>query len=282
MKYPEDSVNYEVFKFDLETARLRIALLKENFLYRVFYKKFIASIDNENFIFPAYHFEKFGLPGVRFMLGLNRSDTLKLLNPLDSTNIDEKREKHLLQKIFYSHAVMQLEVNSELPFEGLSVRTLHSLKKVKPYERFYSVDLRKKKKQIIREFEEFLNNAYRYRDYLKTETWGPDNSRLRAEAWTHLEVWKLRRKRLPFSKIAEQLKLTEDNAKKSFYRAYELTQGRKYDPEMLKKQVWLVKKEELKKTCDKCPNRDTCTVLCPEILRFIDQDTLNHSKEKLF
>jgi len=281
--HPFDSINHEIFKFDLDSARLKLALLKENFGYRTFYKKFIRSIHDTNFSFPANHFETFGLPGVRFTFaGPSHDDTLKLLNPLDSTNIDKKREECLLQKIFYSNAVMQLEVNSELPYEGLAGRTLHTLKKVKPYERFFSVDLRKKKKQILREFEEFLNNTYRCKDYFEVETWKPDNSRLRKEAWTHLKVWELRRKRLTFLKIAEQLKLTEDNAKKSFYRACELTQGRKYYPEMLKKEIWCVEIEELQKTCENCPDSDTCTILCPDVLPFVNQDVLNHSKEKLF
>ena len=282
-KHPFDSVNYEIFKFDLDTARLRLAMLKENFEYRTFYEKFIKSIDDSNFSFPAYYFEKFGLPGVRFTVGAPYyNDVLELLDPYKEVKLDSKREGNILSTVFYYPAVMRLQTMPELPFEGIAERSLQSVKNVKPYERFYSVDLRKKKKQLLREFEEFLNNAYRYRDYFSIETWEPDNSRFRAEAWTHLKVWKLRRKQLSFFKIAEQLKLTEDNARKSFYRAYELTQGHKYDPKMLKKQIWLVRKKELQKTCDNCPDRDTCTVLCPEILRFIDQDTLNHSKEKLF
>jgi len=282
MEYPPDAIKHEVFKFDLDTASLRLALLKENFEYRAFYKKFIKSIEGGDFSFPAYRFEEFGLPGVRYTVaGPSHDETLKLLDPLNDNKLEEVREKYLLQKIFYSHAVMQLKVNHELPFEGMAERELHTLKKVKPYEKFYSVDLRKKKKQILREFEEFLNNSYRFRDYLSIETWAPDNSRLRKEAWNHLEVWKLRKKRTPFSKIAEILKLTEDNAKKSFYRAYELTQCRKYDPEILRKEIWLVKQEELKKTCATCPDRDTCRVLCPEVLAFVDQDVLRNSREKL-
>ena len=285
MKEQEASVNYEIFKFDLDTARLRLALLKENFKYRAFYEKFIESIDDPNFSFPAYHFENFGLPGVRFMfVGPNHNDTLKLLNPLDSTNIDKKKEEHLLQRIFYSHAVVQLEVNPDEAFEGMSTRTLHSIKKIKPYERFYSIDLRKKKKQIIREFEEFLNNAYRYRDYLSIETWEPDKSRFREEAWTHLEVWRLRRKRLPFSGVASKLSLTEDTAKKSFYRAFELTQGCKYDREKYKNLLRSVKKEDLRKTCESCSDREDCErtgVLCPEVLEYVNALHVRRSEKLL-
>lgn len=273
-----DSINYEIFKFDLDTARLKLALLKENFEYRTFFEKFIQSIDDTNFSFPAYYFEKFGLPGVRFTVGAPcYNDVIELLDPYKEVKLDSKREDNILSKIFYFPSVMQVEFNTPY-IKGIASRTFESIerKKTKPHERIFIADLRKKKKQLLREFSEFIDAAYNQAD-LK-----PDISRFRKEAWTHLEVWKLRKKRLSFSKIAGQLKLTEDNARKSFYRAYELTQGRKYDPEMLRRQVWLVRKKELQKTCDNCPNRDTCTVLCPEILRFIDQDTLNHSKEKLF
>lgn len=273
-----DSINYEIFKFDLDTARLKLALLKENFEYRTFFEKFIQSIDDTNFSFPAYYFEKFGLPGVRFTVGAPYyNDVIELLDPYKEVKLDSKREDNILSKIFYFPSVMQVEFNTSY-IEGIASRTFESIerKKTKPHERIFIADLRKKKKQLLREFSEFIDAAYNQSD-LK-----PDNSRFRKEAWSHLKVWELRRKRLSFSNIAEQVKLTEDNARKSFYRAYELTQGRKYDPEMLRRQIWLVRKKELQKTCDNCPDRDTCTVLCPEILRFIDQDTLEHSKEKLF
>ena len=276
-KHPADSINYEIFKFDLDTARLKLALLKENFEYRAFYEKFIKSIDDLSFSFPAYYFEKFGLPGVRFTFGgPYYNDVLELLDPYKEVKLDSKKEDNILSKVFYYPAVMQVEFNAPY-IEGIASRTFESIerKKTKPHERIFIADLRKKKKQILREFSEFIDAAYNQSD-LK-----PDMSRFRAEAWTHLEVWKLRRKRLSFSNIAEQLKLTEDNARKSFYRAYELTQGRKYDPEMLRKQVWLVKKGELKKICDNCPDRDTCMILCPEALAYVNQDQLSSTKEKL-
>ncbi len=277
-KQPFDSVNYEIFKFDSGVARLRLALLKENFEYRTFYKRFIESIDDLNFSFPANHFEKFGLPGVRFTVGAPcYNDVLDLLNPLKESNLDSKKEDNILSKIFYFPSVMQVEFNTPY-IEGIASRTFESIerKKTKPHERIFIADLRKKKKQILREFNEFIDATYNQTD-LK-----PDTSRFRAEAWNHLKIWKLRRKKLSFSRIALELKLTEDNAKKSFYRAYELTQGRKYDPEMLKREVWIIRKTELKKTCDNCPDSETCVILCPEILRYVDQDTLTHSKEKLF
>lgn len=280
-KHPLDEIKREVFQFDADLARLKLALLKENFEYRAFYEKFIQSIDDLNFSIPAYDFEKFGLPGVVFIFGAPwQDDVLDLLDPYREVDFDSKKEDSLLSKIFYYHAVWQVELNT--PFEGLASRTFEYIERkgLKPYERLFVVDLRKKKKQILRELSEHINSAYRFSDFYETETWKPDKSRLREEAWKHLKVWKLRRKRLSFSKIAEELGSTEDNVKKSFYRAYELTQFSKYDPDMLKKEVWLIKKSELQKTCDVCEDRESCMVLCPEILNFVNQD-LTHSKEKI-
>ncbi|MCK4487664.1 MAG: hypothetical protein KAU38_13005, partial [Desulfobacterales bacterium] len=192
----------------LDTARLRLALLKENFEYQTFYEKFIKSIENSNFSFPAYHFEKFGLPGVRFTVGAPYyNDVLELLDPYKEVKLDSKREDNILSKIFYFPSVMQVEFNAPY-IKGMASIPLEAIerKKTKPHERIFIVDLRKKKKQILREFSEFFDAIYNQSD-LK-----PDMSRFRAEAWVHLEVWKLRRKPLSFSKIAEQLKLTEDNA----------------------------------------------------------------------
>jgi hypothetical protein len=219
-----NSINYEIFKFDPDTARLKLALLKENFEYRAFFEKFIHSwalLDDLNGsfplfpvpLFPAYHFEKFGLPGVRFLVGAPYwNDVLDLLNPCKEVNFDSKKEKKILSRVFYFHSIFQIEFDGR-EIEGLASIPLEAIerKKRKPSERMFIADLSKKKKQLLREFGEFIDVA------CDQSNLKPDKSRFRAEAWTHLKVWKLRKKRLPFSKIAEQLNLTEDYVKKSFY-----------------------------------------------------------------
>ena len=108
-----DSINHEIFKFDTDTARLKLALLKENFEYQAFFEKFIHSINDLNVpfpLFPAYHFEKFGLPGVRFLVGAsNYNDVLDLLNPCKEINFDSKKENNILSKVFYFHGIFQIE-----------------------------------------------------------------------------------------------------------------------------------------------------------------------------
>jgi hypothetical protein len=67
------------------------------------------------------------------------------------------------------------------------------------------------------------------------------------------------------------LELTEDLVKKRFYRAYEITQGRKYDIEK-NRGLWIIRKCELKNECGTCEIRDDCTDPCPDVLGYSDQD----------
>jgi hypothetical protein len=116
--------------------------------------------------------------------------------------------------------------------------------------------------------------------------WDIDNSRFRDEAWEQLKIWDLRRKkeivrrrgsgsfftkRRTFGRISNELKLTEDLVKKRFYRAYEITQGLKYDIEK-NRELWIIRKSELGSECGTCEIRDTCADPCPDVLRFRDQD----------
>ncbi|OGP49562.1 MAG: hypothetical protein A2Y79_10965 [Deltaproteobacteria bacterium RBG_13_43_22] len=116
--------------------------------------------------------------------------------------------------------------------------------------------------------------------------WDIDNSRFRDEAWEQLKIWDLRRKkeivrrrgsgsifteRRTFGRISNELKMTEDSVKKRFFRAYEITQGLKYDIEK-NRELWIIRKCELENECGTCEIRDDCNDPCPDVLRFIEQD----------
>ena len=291
MEHPLDELNHDIFQFDADLARLKLALLKENFEYREFFRNFAD--DPYRLPFPAGVFKKFGMPGMRFCCtSPNYKGILNLIDPFKETSLDPRREKSLLSRLFYSHGVKQIEFDDQ-PVEGIASITKFGIERrgIKPHERALLVDLSKKKKQLLREFSEFIDNVYRHKNYsimkkdLDFEFYQkmePDISRFRQESWTHLKVWKLRKNRVRFSQIAMKLGLTEDAAKKSFYRAYELTQNKKYDPDALRREIWLIKKSELKKTCDACDERENCMSLCPEVLAYIDQDTVKNPKEKLY
>jgi hypothetical protein len=177
---------------------------------------------------------------------------------------------------------------------------------VERYERILKIDLREKSTQLVQELKAFLEYE---REYLKAgKKFEPlmekefeidknkvdskffdydiDDIRQRKETWKQLLVWDLRRKkeivrtrgtgsvftiRTTFGRISNMLKIPEDLVKKRFYRAYEITQGRKYDIEK-NRELWEIRQSELKKECGACEIKDTCKDPCPDVLPFIEQD----------
>lgn len=119
--------------------------------------------------------------------------------------------------------------------------------------------------------------------YLKGE--GKINRERPKENLKALEVWKERLLRKSFKIISEELNITEANAKKRFYKAYELIFNEKYDPSKYKKPE--VKKEYLKRECNTCEERATCQEPCPDIIGLVNQDyissdhAINYDLEKI-
>lgn len=106
-------------------------------------------------------------------------------------------------------------------------------------------------------------------------TWEVDDSRRKPKAWQQLNIWKLRKKHVSFEEIAEKFNIPADTAKHAFYTAYERTQNKKYDPDVMRKAFSKVDKTELEAVCASCPNKGNypdCIATCPEALRYIDQD----------
>jgi len=152
---------------------------------------------------------------------------------------------------------------------------------LQPSERLLKVDLSRKRSELLAEFTRFLDAVdchrqpgvdlpLRFRE--NYEQWGQDRTRFVKEAWTHLEVWRLRRQRHPFLEICRITGIKIDAAKKSFARAYELIEGHRYDHNRYRDLYREIVAPELRKTCSTCPERNTtCTDLCPDVLAFLDQ-----------
>lgn len=265
----------------VDEAKIRLAVLKENFEYQNFYDQFMQWIKKiPEGVWPGLGFNKFGLLGLRYLLpspAYKQEDLYKLISPwLEIEPFPEKILKSILPRLFYDPAVKMIELKGKRNFDFEEVRYVTPMwvveeKGLKSSERIYLVDLSKKKSEIMEEFEEYINRAL---SKGAKKDWIPYNKRNRQETWTHLKVWKLRRQKKNFSEIAQMLGITIDATKKSFYRAYELTQQKRYDPIVLKKEIWLIKKPSLKKTCATCPDKKTCDTLCPDVLRYVDQDII--------
>lgn len=270
------------FKESLDNAKLKLALIKENFDYQEFFKSFLDAYQNrERGVWPVMGFYRFGLAGIRRFIAHPQKgifeEIVNLVNPDNDMNtVSDKTISEILPRLFYAHAVELIDTGETPPQEAGVMRPVKALNKVEPFERIYKIDLRKKPAQILKEVEGYLDRAH----IANRGVWIPDNSRARKEAWTHLKVWRLRKEKKSFSEIARALHMTTAAAKKSFYRACELTQGRRYAPEMLKREIWhsgKYEKEDIKVTCDICPQRATCKTLCPGVLRYISQDYVGQS-----
>lgn len=277
-------------KEKVEQLKLRLTLLKENFEYQDFFHQFIEWEKNKfPGVWPGSRFNEFGLFGLRFLKGLPPSlslyeKALDLINPQNELNsFPEDLINKILPRAFHDPAISFIELKGSDPkiiihFNGSRTIPIDAIIRIglKPWEKIFKVDLSKKKSQILKEFEQYLDWCYSNNREIQIL----NSKRDRKETWMHLEVWKLRKKRKSFSQISKTLNITQDAAKKSFYRAYELTQGKKYDPEILKKEIWIVKKTEIKQLCNSCLKKKECETLCPNALRHANQDKIK-LREKL-
>ncbi len=270
----------------VEEAKIRLAVLKENFEYQDFYDQFMQWIkETPEGVWPGLGFNRFGLFGLRYLIvspAYKREQIYELISPWSEIeSLPEKMLKNILPRLFYEPAVILMELGNENHLvEGKSSPIwIINERGLKSWERLYKVDLTRKKSLILKEFEGYIEQAFS--NNTEKSNWLPYKKRNRKETWVHLQSWKLRRQRKNFSEISKILGVTIDAAKKSFYRAYELTQDKIYDPGFLKKEIWRVKKTAIKKTCDTCPDKKTCDTLCPDVLRYVDQDIIINSREKL-
>ena len=189
-------------------------------------------------------------------------------------------------------AVLQVLTDNDLPNQECRSSCLLSEEglPLKPSQRLLLVDLSRKKGEILDDFKAFLDKVYDLRahaDQLLNDSWedhyaqwSPDTSRDRAEVWDQLKVWRMRKERIPFSEIAKGLEITEDAAKKAFYKAYKRTQGKFYDPHKYRKDGQKINTWDLTKNCQTCQDRRNCSELCPEIMWYVDQDEIG-SKEMI-
>jgi hypothetical protein len=244
--------------------------LKENFEYRKWFDDFKAEL-----------LKKEGSPELRIE-NVWLSITLGASPPFSRADIEDIQnffdpEKDVKKPLENGHISRYRSLFNILDMmfleKGIQVEQGKGLM---PYEILMRIDLRKREKQLRREFEFHLEQAF---EKLKTPRdpgeWKPDISRSRKEILLQLEIWKMRKKKEGFSSIARKKKISKDLTKKHFYRAFELMQGRPYDSEFYKREVWLIEKSQLLRGCASCKdnpeNGGECKELCPEMARVADQ-----------
>jgi len=314
---------------DIDSAKLRLEFLKENFEFQEFFEVFCQNPEKYLSISPipqkdypkkrtpaplftrsqtgkpiedlGYYFSRFGLNSrmemILWFIGWPFSDFLDFFNPAkDTSSIDNQDLINCLPIIFSDVGIQKYTPGSLHKFfydcSKPDFKEDHSWKRLGDYEHILIVDLRKRKSQLKKEFEKFIDNQISYQQKVKNRTpfyiseqtylgWSQENDRLRKEAAQQLEIWQLRKKHLSFDEIARKLGIEKDTAKKGFYRAYELSQNKRYDKLFFTKMLKEVKKTDLKKTCESCSDRETCNEPCPEILSYADKDTRTSLREQL-
>lgn len=254
------------FRENLKQSELKLALLKRNPEYQKFFSAFLDSYkkhrEAHDGVWPGKDFAKFGLVGLRFLINhpaYRHDEIIDLVNPQKDINTASKKlVTDILPRLFYDHAVELIEVGKIRHFEeGGHLRPIWIVNErgLKPWERIYKVDLSKKRTQILKEFEGYLERAYLKN--AEDSTWSPNNKRDRKEAWFQLKVWDLwyEAGRKPwqrtFRAISKEVGRKESTVKSQWYRAYELINGKPYDP--ISKYRTEEKRAEADKFCAQCP-----------------------------
>jgi hypothetical protein len=104
----------------------------------------------------------------------------------------------------------------------------------------------------------------------------------------YLRVWDLRESKHTFEQTAKIMypgdysdpvsrQTAIDRVKKQFGAAYKHIYGKDY----VARPRRAVKKTDLRKSCDTCAARESCTELCPEVLYYIEQGQRGSSRELL-
>jgi len=299
-----------------EADLLRLACLKENFEYIDFWEKKGGEKVERAFKEIQNFYDAGGTTATicedcgqqietvtYFDCGLNKfgvrrstlpADDVKIMKILDPFLKDMPERKDIPKRLPFNFvnplSVFGVETANGVSHVESGGVTLEYALRMKPSERLLKADLSRKRAELIDDFKRFIDAV----DYFRNDTeingginsenyskWEPDQTRFRKEAWQQIEVWKLRKEKKTFAEIARRLDISEDAAKQRFYKAYERTQEKKYDQEKYNKIAYIVRKDEMKNICETCPHRQTCCELCPDALRFIDQDHIK-MKELIF
>jgi hypothetical protein len=301
----EEAINkaFKTFTGDEDDALLRLAILKERADYRAYFAGNIGKVKaayskrkeerakrpghppDEEIENTIHRFREEMLRNFRILPSSYAARPIEewasFFDPLkDARTAPAEVRGYILPYLFYWPVVREVvsiippeEVVTVLKGKGECPRIVESAE-CAPFERLYKINLRGKPAQILREFKAALASVYAHRGINPAayKEWKQDRSRKREEAWQHLKVWKMRRERKGFIEIARTLEIKTSAAKMSFYKAFEMIEERKYNRDDFRRSYWEIRKEELKRTCATCPDRNNCTILCPDVLTFINQD----------
>jgi hypothetical protein len=218
---------------------------------------------------------------------LSVDDVLLLLDPDIKVKDIPKRIEFVLVDMFSPKRIYPVSnegvPDSVLVHEGAGIAYITS-KPIEPYQRLLLIDMRGSYVSLKEEFAEYLERVKRTRelpcpqdelreDWHTYDSWMPDNSRKRKEAWECLEVWHMvANLGMKPKEIADELrprfpKITLDDIEYRFKRGHQLTQGFDCPPGGIKN-IRVPKAAALRQTCRTCDKRETCEGPCADVDRY--------------
>lgn len=138
---------------------------------------------------------------------------------------------------------------------------------------FIGISQNATKEELRRAFNNLLKK------YVRTKTSIGDAKRQPKKWKSGLMIWDIRLNyRLPFKEAGKVVGISEDTAKKQYYKTYEHIYRKKYDPVAFERPE--IKKAYLEKQCDSCSKKPTCTDLCPDVISFVNQDVKSYQRDR--
>ncbi len=267
----------------IETAKLRLAFLKENRHYQKAYqslkKKEIRNpykdwLDNhlsdseyktwhiacelwKKFIDPAYE-----IPFVlMFSKGqIAEKDLLTIIDP--SLNINKLPQSVIkkLPSIFHTNAIKIVQTcQNDKILNGTIVK-----ENLTSFERLVAIDIKKKKSEIMADISYYI-------DYMQKKA--PKTRDRIKESWVQIEVWQLWIAGQNFKQIARRVDITYDGVRMAFRKAYEKIYKRKYDArDIFENKLRKIEKPNVETFKENCPQKPCsgCKAPCNEYLELIE------------
>ena len=269
--------------------RLRLALLKENRHFRGFWARWANTPLWEAEVDTLSRFSEelaaFGMcVEIKALHTMGWVDGWRQVATVLNPAVEELPETLPLH--FDRPAAMALVVDNsdpDAPWESYQRVSQERATALRPSERLLLINLERPKAEILTAVADYIDTVNELRreppDRLRDNyaQWSVEATRRRQETWDHLRVWRLRRQRKTYLEIKRSTGIRVPAAKKAFARAFELIEGRKFDPVYYQKHYEKINKFELPTTCGTCPHRNTCSDPCPDMLAFIDQDQVGQS-----
>jgi hypothetical protein len=140
---------------------------------------------------------------------------------------------------------------------------------------FIGISRHATKEELSKEFNNLIKHAVRPKTRI-------GDTKRQPKKWkSGFMIWDIRTNhRLSLKEAGHIIDIAEDTAKKQYYKTYKHIYHKKYNPVDFERPE--IKKVYLKKKCDSCPKKPTCTDLCPDVLGFVDQDAKAYQRAQCF